>query len=275
MKPEPSIVDLMLRQGARCGQIAGSLARARRQLDSGAIFSLPQAMTLAAVTLDLRPDLIIDLGTGSGASSFSMAIAVDWPARICTFDINKNWSNHVLPRVAEPPTIIEPIVADITGYDFAPMIASSERVLVFLDAHGFEVVARLLSHIMPLIADRPHMVFCHDISDGRLDPPGADRSYQGKRMWRGTKDFFANKDDTAYVNVGWMRTAVDQAIALGDFCYRNRIPLRSVDEEFRLQASPEQRAAVASQWGIDDSLYFFGLTYFSMMETTDRHFPRC
>jgi hypothetical protein len=246
------------------------LTRALSALEAGAVFSLPQALALAAVTMDLRPSMAIDLGTGSGGSSFTMALA--GASKVATFDINDNWNYHVLKRVPNPPSAVSPIMTDITTFDFRPLLQSTERVLVFLDAHGFEVVARLLSHIMPLIADKPHVVFCHDISDNRLDSSDAARSYQGKRMWRGTDDYFANLDDTAYVNIGWMRTGVDQSIALADFCWRNRISFNSLDADVHLLASQEQRLRIYEQFGGPP---FFGLTYFTMNESSVRNFPRC
>lgn len=257
-------------------KLTPQLSHALKQLESGAIFSLAQGQALAAMVLDHKPDLVIDLGTGSGASSFCMALAADWEMKVYTFDINDNWNYHIKPRAPSPPPSIVPMVCDITQHDFSSMIERATRVLVFLDAHGFEVAARLLSHIMPQIADKPHLVLCHDISDNRLHPVNADRGYNGKRMWRGSEDYFKaeNTNDTAYVHIGWMTTAVEQGIVIQDFCYRNRLTFRSFDLEFNTLATPEERISLSRSWGHTRPL-FFGITYFTMQETVYREFPRC
>jgi len=82
-----------------------------------------------------------------------------------------------------------------------------------------------------LIAFRPHLVICHDISDNRFT--GQSHSYEGRPFWRGMDDFNTHlgTQPRSYLNLGWLSTIVDQAIPILDFCWRNEIELHSADLE--------------------------------------------
>jgi hypothetical protein len=191
---------------------------------------------------------------------------------IYTFDIYDFWNTYILPRVPEPPPRIHPIVGDITTFDFTTILEDAERILIFWDAHGFEIAGRIFSHIMPMIASKPHVVFCHDVSDNRFDDTDLARSYGGKQMFRGYTHYDANMPTTARGNIGWMTTAVDQGIALTDFSYRNRLTICSVDWEFKTGDTEHLREEMTARL-YPEGLPTFDLIYFTMNETYLRHFP--
>ena len=117
---------------------------------------------------------------------------------------------------------VVPHVGDLTEFDFFPILEPAGSVLVFWDAHGFAVADAVLTRIMPLLAERRHVVVCHDISDNRFHPER--RSYGGLPFWRGM-DYFYNKRDTTEINIGWLCAVVDQILPLTDFCFRNDIEI--------------------------------------------------
>ena len=269
-----SVLSALLGRAEDIARLKEPLSATLQAVGADGIFSLTQAVALEAVVADFDPDVIIDLGTGRGASCATFALASRGRfTEIYTLDVNPNWYDYVRPRLpAGDWHAIKPIIADIVGFDFSPLVEGAQRVFVFLDAHGFAVAAKLLSHLMPLIADKRHFVFCHDISDNRLWNSDQARSYGGKRLWRGTDDFFDNIECTALLNIDWMATAGEQALMIYDFCYRNLMPLRSVDEDVHLKATPAEKALLESSL-FGGWIPAFDLAYFTMNNTAQRHFP--
>jgi hypothetical protein len=132
--------------------------------------------------------------------------------------------------------------ADITRFDFAPALAGARRVLVFWDAHGWEVAATVLGGLMPRLAGREHLVALHDLSDQRYGPE-ANLDYAGRGLWAG-RDM-----DGARLLLGHVDTAVPQAVCALDFCTRNRIGLESAEHELRTRLDAAQAAELARLLG--------------------------
>jgi hypothetical protein len=145
---------------------------------------------------------------------------------------------------------------------------TTHAICLLWDAHGFDIAEHVLGHIMPLVADKRHIVVCHDISDNRYAPQG---SYGGKRLWRGMADFYEKPDTFTYVCLGAAVGVVDQVIPILDFCGRNEIELRSFDWEYDHLRPTEQRAFEKMFQGTRNQL--FHMAAFSMNETKSRHFP--
>jgi len=237
------------------------------QVDDPANLSLLQAFILASGIYGLQPDLILDLGTGMGNSGAIFGlIAERVGAEVHTFDINPNWE-IALSRLKAPfrAKVAANVTAhgDITKYDFESLLKPASRVFVFWDAHGFDVAQYVLSGVIPIIADRPHLVLCHDMSDNRFCGP---KSYEGKSIW-GLKS-----GSTAYVNLSWVCSHAAQAIAILDFCWRNDLSFHSVDEELHKRADPGERSAFCAATGLDENAGAH-MGYFTMMETNIRNFP--
>jgi hypothetical protein len=226
--------------------------------------------------MDRKPDLILDLGTGHGASAsvFALSVgAIDSSARICTFDINERMQSYILPRLAAFDRTnwgqIEAITADIESFDFVPLVRNASNVLVFWDAHGFAVASGVLCNLMPLIADKAHLVICHDMADNRISVPV---TYDGRGFWRRMEDWYAAPEKRARVNIGWTHTIVDQIIPILDFCHRNGIEFHSVDHGVHLTGDAATKIAVAERLGFPAyETYVMG--YFSLNETPSRNFP--
>ena len=264
------VAEVLAGEAAALAALRPAIDKALRDIDVQGALSLAQALTLAAAVRHLRPDVIIDLGTGRGGSAAALAMA-DPSTPVHTFDWEPQWAGRVDfllgPRLAN----VHPVVGDIVDFDFAPLLAKAERPLIFWDAHGWEIAARMFSHILPMIADKPHVVFVHDLDDTRFHDQGDSAgSYHGRRMWRGYDDYIRDPSATEQFRLGWMMSGMDQVIALADFATRNALTIESVDE--RLHAADPQVRARA------DAVFAEGerpvrLAFFTLNETRLRHFP--
>lgn len=234
--------------------------------------SYPQGCVLAAVCDLYRPDVILDIGTGHGNSA-AVFSASRPGVPVYTFDLSHQWRDRILDRVSSLGIggNVRPMVGDLTKTDFTDIIGNARSVVVFWDAHGYDIAEHILGHVMPLIADRSHIVLCHDMSDARtLD--STFKEYKGKPMWRGGR----GEDTTAYFTVSWVQSLVEQVIPILDFCWRNDVELKSVDFDTFLSTSEDERKRMhqALLFAQRAARYpSFNMGYFSMNGTTMRNFP--
>ena len=269
------LVEALIRHVDALVRLAPELRRILGLLDDAGNLSELQALMLSAVVLELRPNIIIDLGTGNGNSAVTFSLSVEETGKVYTFDLHSGW-NHSLSVKLAPIShrldgIVTAIVGDLLQYDFTPLVRDAERILVFWDAHGYDIAQHVLGNLMPLISDKPHFVICHDMTDNRFVGPAA-RSYGGKRIWRGMDDFYKNPDATVAGIVGWAFTIVDQVIPIFDFCWRNDMEFRSFDQELHAKLANETRNNVMVRLGLPEySTIHMG--YFTMNETNQRFFP--
>lgn len=218
---------------------------------------LTVAQAAALAMMASGSNLALDLGTGYGNSASVLGTVC---ARVHTFDLHDSATPDLFPGN------VTRHFCDITEANFAPIVEGAQRVIVFWDVDGFDVAEAVLGRIMPLIADRPHLIVCHDISDNRYCSPS---EYGSRRLWRGSTEFEARPDTFAYVHLGWASSAADQLIPILDFCHRNALELHSIDHEFA-QSAPQQQQIFRETVSAE----LFHMAYFTMMETHHRNFPR-
>lgn len=239
--------------------------------------SLRQALCLAAFCLERKPDVVLDLGTGRGnsASVFSVVTktleGLGLDLTVHTFDIQNLWYSETSPKLDRSITKrVVPHVGDLTKFDFYPVLELAESVMVFWDAHGFAVADTVLTQIMPLLAERRHVVMCHDMVDNRFHPER--RSYGGLPFWRGM-DYFYNQRDTAEINIGWLCSKVDQVLPLTDFCFRNNIEIRSIDYSIQHELTDKTRDWFLAIPVPSRQPPLISIAYMSMEGTRSWHFP--
>lgn len=195
-----------------------------------------QALHWYCLALEYKPDLIIELGRAYGNSTcvFTQAAGRLKDTIVKSFCRTREWEKDKKSKIARVvdkdwSLPLETYCCDITEVDFERHISAGKRVLLLWDAHGYEVAEHMLTHIIPLLQSREHLIICHDVTDNRVfEIP---RSYGGKSFWRGMEDFEANSDKRARVNLFWVNTIVDQVIPILDFCWRNNIEFHSADYE--------------------------------------------
>ncbi len=190
---------------------------------------------LLAMTLEFQPDLVIELGRGWGNSTcvFTEAMNQLGPEgrRVVSICLSEGWETRTRARVARlvPPAWFNPLQArqsDILAVDYAALACEARRVLVFWDAHGFDIAECVLGEILPAIVDRPHLVLMHDLSDARWGAP--ETAHYGTRgLWKG------NTWGGPRVRLGDIDSAVEQSVAIVDFMSRNGRRLYSADESIR------------------------------------------
>jgi hypothetical protein len=197
----------------------------------------PQWAQWYSVALSFRPDLIVELGRSKGNSTalFCQAASRLGGTRVVSLCNSRDWIDESLPRVKAvvPPEWLDHLDArmtDILDVDYEQLFAGAARVLLLWDAHGFEIAETVLGRILPLIADRPHLVLMHDISDNRY--AAVSRSYEGQPLWKGSTWDKGTGTSLARVNLGWMNSLQDQVIALADFSARNDVEIGSADHAY-------------------------------------------
>jgi cephalosporin hydroxylase len=206
-----------------------------------------------AMTLEFKPDLIIELGRGLGNSTcvFTEAANQLGNCRVLSLCISQDWDARTKPRISEvvPPNWFDPLDArttDILRTDVGEMVGNSQRILVLWDAHGFEIAGYVLGAMMPVLQHRTHLVIMHDISDARYISPEY-MGYQGQEIWHG------GNCNAERLVLGHFNSAVEQAIAILDFTSRNGLELHSSDHSLHTELNEQQ--ALELQQLLGDPLF--------------------
>jgi hypothetical protein len=194
-----------------------------------------QFAQLVATCLEFAPDLVLELGRGLGNSTcaFTEAARMNAPGMrvvsLCNTDAWQTITAPALRNVVDEAWFVplDALVGDILTFDYAPLFAAARRVLIFWDAHGFDIAECVLGTIVRLIADRDHLVLMHDMSDTRYCAPSL-ANYGERRLWKG------ENAGEARLRIGIVDAAVAQAVSVIDFTGRNSVTLDSADHSFDL-----------------------------------------
>jgi hypothetical protein len=230
---------------------------------------------LMAAAIDYEPDVILELGRGKGNSTCAFTEASNLKngqIRVLSLCLSDDWERVTLPRVRSivPKSWFGPLDAlrvDILDFDYELALSGAKRVLIFWDAHGFDIAECVLGEILPVVANIEHLVIMHDLSDTRYSSEEG-LEYQGHGIWKG------NNWSGPRLKLGIIDSAVEQSIAALDFATRNHIALDSADHSFRSSLTPAQQATMRSLLGelFETQGHWF---YFSLNETPGPYkFPR-
>lgn len=183
-------------------------------------------LSLFATTSACRPDLVLEFGRGYGTSTAAFRFAGARVISICRSNI---WP-HTVEALREIEPIdwtndVEAIVGEIAGRDYSALVGEAKRVLIFWDAHGYDVAEVILSQVLPACAGREVMVICHDMRDSRYFRGDA-ASYGDARIWRGQENPAA-----PWLRIGNVHSTFDQLVSIVDFTSRNAIELCSPTHE--------------------------------------------
>jgi hypothetical protein len=207
--------------------IAAASAQLRRL---AAAVSGGNDLALFAAALDFAPTLIVELGRHRGNSTCVFTTAAQaLGGRVVSLCLSPRWRTETRPRIdgLVPPSWLSHLDAreeDIAAADFEAMVGDAARVLVFWDAHGYHLAEHVLGRLLPAIADRPHLVLMHDISDARYE---VDKAAPTDRypLWRG------NDWSGPRIRLGHLDSCVEQAVAVTDFTSRNGITVHTAAED--------------------------------------------
>jgi hypothetical protein len=159
------------------------------------------------------------------------------------------------------------LYADILDFDYAAALDGAKRVLIFWDAHGFEIAECVLGKILPLVAERKHLVIMHDLSDVRYSSE-SHLEYGESGLWKG------RNEGGPRMKLGIIDSAVAQSISALDFATRNHMTLDSADHSFHVGLTADQQTEMRSLLGelFDTQAHWF---YFTLNESPGPYkFPR-
>lgn len=204
---------------------------------------------LMAAAMDFAPDLILELGRGKGNSTcaFTEASNLGNGCRVLSLCLSDNWERETLPRVRRIVSRewFQPLQAlhqDILDFDYDKALAGAQRVLIFWDAHGFEIAECVLGGILPIVASIEHLVIMHDLSDTRYSSE-EQLGYRGNRLWK------RNDWSGPRLKLGIIDSATEQAIAALDFVTRNHLTLDSADHSFHTGLNSNQQGEMRAVLG--------------------------
>jgi hypothetical protein len=202
--------------------------------------------------------LILELGRGFGNSTCAFTEAANilgaaTHTRVLSLCNSVEWDTTTVPALRSVVTDdwfapLEAIRTDLLAFDYRQHLSGAKRVLLFWDAHGFEIAECVLGKILPLIADRQHLVFMHDLSDTRYCPQSLAK-YGERGLWKGE-----NAADSR-VRIGIVDSAVAQAISIVDFAGRNAITLDSADHAFDLDLTRVPGRVEEMRQALGDELF--------------------
>jgi len=214
--------------------VAAASAQLRRlaaAVQGASDLALFQWGQLFAATLDFAPTLIVELGRHRGNSTCVFTTAAQaLDARVVSLCLSPCWRTETRPRLAGlvPPSwlsYLEAREADIAAADFAAIVGDAARVLILWDAHGYDIAEHVLGRLLPAVANRPHLVIAHGISDARHDLPPSRPAGERYPLWRGN-DWSGRR-----VRLGHLDSCVEQAVAMVDFTSRNGVVLHTAAED--------------------------------------------
>jgi hypothetical protein len=198
---------------------------------------LYQWAQMYAYAIEYQPDIILELGREYGNSTcvFTEAAHVLQALKNCTV-LSICWSDKfektTVPRLIKQDiinkdwlSVLKSYQDNILNFPYEDMLDLARRVLVFWDAHGFEVAGCVLGRILPILENKSHVVLVHDLSDQRYISDDQ-LPYGDRPLWSG------DSHSESRLILGHINTAVAQAISILDFCSRNKVHLESADHTF-------------------------------------------
>ena len=205
---------------------------------------------IIAAALEYEPDMILQLGRGKGNATCAFTEACnlrDGRSQVLSVCSSDDWERQTLPRLRRilPDNWFAPLEVkrvDILKFDYRTALAGAKRVLIFWDAHGFDIAECVLGSILPIVAEVEHLVIMHDLSDARYNSEEQLR-YAGHGLWK------ANGGSGPRVKLGLIDSAVEQSVAALDFTTRNRLTLDSADHSFRTSLTPAQQVEMRNVLG--------------------------
>ncbi|UBF29687.1 glycosyltransferase [Kovacikia minuta CCNUW1] len=184
-----------------------------------------------ALALDLKPDLILELGRNWGNSTcvFTEAANQLGNCRVVSLCPSTSWAEITQPHLAQIVSelwfrVLDPKVTDIPAADVETIIGDSQCVLLLWNVSGSDNTEFVLGRILPLLRNRRHVVIVPNISDTRYT--GVSVSYGEQGLWR-NQDGRSNQlilDHLSFTD--------EKVISILEFAARNRFMFHSADHSF-------------------------------------------
>ncbi len=241
-------------------------------VDSANELCLYQWAQLYCFAREFRPDLILELGREKGNSTCVFTEAANSlhglsDCRVVSLCWSDKFANATVPRLVNAQLVddnwfrrLDCHQVNILDVDYEDLLSDYRKIMVFWDAHGFDVAGCVLGRILPVIQHKTHYVLMHDLSDQRYMSKDQ-LSYGNQGIWTG------NSHGNARFILGNVNSAVAQAISIADFCRRNALTLESADHTFHRELAVDHKAATMRRLLGDDLFSLQGhWFYFSLNE---------
>lgn len=280
--PAPSPAAAYYNQRHAIAATSARLKRLRDAIGDPVNLSPFQWAQWFAYVREFRPDLVLELGRGRGNSTAAVAEALHQlgHGRLVSFCLTRTWQRETVRRLA--PLVeadwfdrVDARVGNVLRQDFTGIIGDARRVLLIWDAHGFEIAALVLGHILPVLTRREHFVIVHDISDVRYRGPH-ELDYGGREIWQGMEWAYGNRKEESRLCMGWVSTIVDQAVSIFDFMSRNQCELGSADHSLHeeIGGDPQRAREMKSMLSPEDLSLVADWAFISLEGDRDYTFPR-
>lgn len=216
-QPTFDIAAALSRQSEALRAATPTLMELRTQVAWPNDLSLAQWLHLYAMTRDFAPDLVLELGRGYGNSTAAFTQAVNDQRHgsvvSVSHDGERAWATRTAPKVASSVGTrwfdrLEIREMDIFALDFDDLLAPTERVIVWWDAHGDELARHLLTRMMAPLKEKDHVICVHDVDDARFD---------------GVVAGYLRPDGLPTYWQGYLTSPFEELVPLYDFLSRNRI----------------------------------------------------
>jgi hypothetical protein len=190
---------------------------------------------LFTITLQYKPDLIIEVGRGYGNSTavFTEAANQISNTQVISICLTDDWQKEIVPKI----TGIVPknwfhnldiLTANILDIKFKRLLKNKQKIIIFWDAHGWEVAEYVLGNILRALKNKDHLLIIHDIWYFN-QKKYADYSSFG--IWKGYLGDDIKKQPYFVINNTF--SFFEEAIAIHDFAARNKVKIHSVEKESR------------------------------------------
>jgi len=195
--------------------------------------SLAQYTQMFAITLEFKPDLIVEFGRGTGNSTAVLTEAANQltSCKVISICLSSDWQDKTAGRIAkivskEWFSKLDARISDILDLDFKTLIKNGKTILFLWDAHGWDIAEYVLGVVLPALEKKKHLIFVHDLSyfDKNSNP-----KYSGNGIWKGYAGDEVKNPPRVVINS--IQSAFEEMIAILDFASRNSLEIRSVQEE--------------------------------------------
>lgn len=199
--------------------------------------SLPQYAQLFSTVMGFKPSLIIEIGRGYGNSTAVFTEAANYlneTKKVLSFCLSNDWETKIAPkisRVVENDWFgkLDARVKNILDVDIKDFVSKKDSVLLFWDAHGWDISEYILGNVLPKIKNNRHLILVHDIMDTRYHEHL--KKYNTCGIWKGYPDDKSNVQQHVIVNS--MASVFEEIVSLNDFAERNGLKINSVEDQLR------------------------------------------
>lgn len=271
----------LLKQLPRLKATKSRLVKLAKEIDWINDLSQAQYAQLFTIATEFKPDLIIEVGRGYGNSTAAFTEAANQlkKSKVYSICLSNDWKLKTTPKLSNflPKEWFQKLDAQIVNVfdvNFNKLVRNKKRILLFWDAHGWDVAELMLGKVLPLLQKKEHLILVHDMSF--FDSSSSSAAYGHKGIWKG----YPGDDvkDLPFIALGNISSAFEEVVALVDFASRNSTTIKSVQEEINEILNKDHDFAESfKELGKEMAQSSSSIHYFSLNDSPKNnkiHFPK-